>query len=103
MDESQIATQHIGVVLKLYGDLEPGALPPAMILLAPKCQPEKAAYITQMHAIEDCEILWADRGALLQRRMIQMHVGAFAPNTQKACTFKVAGTCREMGSHMSTH
>ena len=33
MDQSQIATQHIGVVLKLYGDLGPGPLPQAMISL----------------------------------------------------------------------
>ena len=40
MDQSQIAIQHIGVDLKLYGDLEPGTLPQAMISMAPKCQPK---------------------------------------------------------------
>ena len=70
----------------------------------------KAAYITQMHAIEDSEITTGgvDRGALLQRRMIETHVGVFAPYSQKAggksgsgnvhkkliCKFFRAGSCR---------
>ena len=72
----------------------------------------KAVYITEMHAIEDCEISWADRGALLQKRMIQTHVGAFTPQPQRVnavkgmnrpgdkkliCKFYRAGTCREFG------
>ena len=72
----------------------------------------KSAYITQMHAIEDGEITWADKGALLQKRMIQTHVGAFGAHSVKSvptksaalgsekrlvCKFHRSGSCRETG------
>ena len=72
----------------------------------------RGAFISSMHSIEDGEIAWSDRGALLQRRMTQTHAAMFSNLTHKTpgsriketpsdrklvCKFFRTGTCRETG------
>ena len=71
----------------------------------------KGAYIVVMHAIEDGELMWQDRLALMQYRMTHTHAAAFVvpqarPATTKVtpaqerrliCKFPRVGTCRELG------
>ena len=41
------------------------------------CSVTKDAYIVMMHAIEDGELTWQDRLALMQYRMTHTHAAAF--------------------------
>ena len=75
-------------------------------------QVARGAFISSMHSIEDGEIAWSDRNALLQRRMTQTHAAMFSNPTYKSsgsrmketssdrkliCKFFRTGTCRETG------
>ena len=70
-----------------------------------------------MHSIEDGEIVWSDRSALLQHRMTQTHATMFATQSGQRtpagrpkdtgsdrklfCKFFHSGSCRETGdSHV---
>ena len=55
----------------------------------------KGAFISSMHSIEDGEIAWSDRSALLQRRMTQTHATMFATQSVQRTP---AGRPKDTGS-----
>ena len=74
----------------------------------------KGAYISIMHSIEEGEISWYDRAALMQHRMTHMHAAVFSnsqasskpayqkPKTQsgekkQVCKFFCTGSCQDFG------
>ena len=79
----------------------------------------KGAFVSSMHSIEDGEISWSDRNALLQRRITQTHAAMFSGSTAQRpsasrpresvserrliCKFHRAGNCREGGQSCRSH